>query len=87
LADGEKENSSLIDSDVPHVTICVPAFDAENTLGRTLESIVAQDYPHFDVLECDNPPTDNTAKIANEYATRKVNRCHISTNFNKVDKA
>jgi len=57
---------------LPHVTVCVPAFNAERTLRRTLDSIVAQDYPDFDVLVCDNASTDNTTQIAKEYAERNV---------------
>jgi glycosyltransferase involved in cell wall biosynthesis len=63
-------NSSMAAS--AHVTICVPAFNAERTLRRTLDSILAQDYPDFDVLICDNASTDNTAQIAGEYASRNV---------------
>lgn len=55
-----------------HVTICVPAFNAERTLRRTLDSILVQDYPDFDVLVCDNASTDCTAQIAEEYASRNV---------------
>jgi len=57
---------------LPHVTVCVPAFNAERTLRRTLDSILAQDYTNFDVLVCDNASTDNTAQIAREYAARGV---------------
>jgi len=57
---------------LPHVTVCVPAFNAERTLRGTLDSILAQDYPNFNVLVCDNASTDNTAQIAKEYAGLNV---------------
>lgn len=57
---------------LPHVTVCVAAFNAERTLRRTLDSIVAQDYLNFDVLVCDNASTDNTAQIAKEYTRYNV---------------
>jgi len=55
-----------------HVTICIPAFNAEHTLRRTLDSILVQDYPDFDVLVCDNASTDKTAQIVKEYVNRNV---------------
>ena len=56
----------------PLVSVCIPAYNAEKTLRRTLDSILVQDYPDFDVLVCDNQSTDSTAQIALEYATQKV---------------
>ena len=59
-------------SDLPLVSVCIAAYNAEKTLRRTLDSILVQDYPNFDVIVCDNQSTDSTAQIALEYATQKV---------------
>lgn len=56
----------------PHVTICVPAFNAARTLARTLDSLLAQDYGDLEVLVCDNLSTDGTAQIAGRYASRGI---------------
>ena len=58
--------------DWPLVTICIPAFNAEATLARTLESILAQDYPNFEVIVSDNRSTDDTAQIVRGYAARGI---------------
>src|SRR5665647_61376 len=55
-----------------HVTVCIPAYNASRTLRRTLDSILSQDYPDFDVLVCDNSSTDNTAEIVRGYSDRGV---------------
>jgi len=57
---------------LPHVTICVPAYNAARTIQRTLDSILAQDYPNFDVLVCDNLSSDDTAQIVKKYADKGV---------------
>ncbi|MCP3924076.1 MAG: glycosyltransferase [Desulfobacterales bacterium] len=51
----------------PHVTVCVPAYNASRTISRTIDSILAQDYPNFDVLVCDNSSSDDTKKIVKAY--------------------
>lgn len=56
----------------PHVTICVPAYNAAHTINRTLDTILAQDYPNYDVLVCDNNSTDNTHEIVRSYHNRGV---------------
>lgn len=56
----------------PLVTICVPARNAANTIRGTLNSLLAQDYEHKEILVCDNLSDDNTAAIVAEYAGRGV---------------
>jgi glycosyltransferase involved in cell wall biosynthesis len=55
-----------------HVSICIPAHNAGWSIERTLNSILAQDYPNFDVFVCDNSSTDNTAEIVKNYDNRGV---------------
>jgi hypothetical protein len=48
----------------PLVSVVVPAFNAEATLGCTLRSIAAQDYARLEILIVDDGSTDSTAAIA-----------------------
>lgn len=59
----------------PWVTICVPAYNAEKTLGATLDSLLKQDYPAFDILVSDNQSTDRTRQMIEAYADRGVRYC------------
>ncbi len=61
--------------DYPFVTICVPARNAEHTLRRTLDSILAQDYSNFEVIVSDNLSGDRTASVIQEYAKQGVRYC------------
>ncbi len=59
-------------SNLPKVTVCVPVRNGARTIARTLDSILAQDYPNFEIIVSDNCSTDKTAKIVKEYAKRGV---------------
>lgn len=54
------------------VSICIPAYNAQSTLAETLESILAQDAPHFEIIVSDNNSTDDTKKVVLRYADRNV---------------
>jgi glycosyltransferase involved in cell wall biosynthesis len=57
---------------LPGVTICIPCYNAARTIAETIESVLAQDYPDFRVLVCDNSSKDNTAAIVAQYSDRGV---------------
>lgn len=59
-------------SDLPRVTVCVPVRNGGRTIRRTLDSILAQDYPNIEVIVSDNCSTDATAQIVQDYAGRGV---------------
>lgn len=54
------------------VSVIVPAFNAETSLRRCLDSIFAQSYPHFEVIVVNDGSIDNTSGVAAEYAQRIV---------------
>lgn len=47
--------------------VIVPVYNAEKYIGKCLESILSQDYPHFRVLVIDDCSTDETYDIAVNY--------------------
>ena len=56
----------------PHVTVCIPAYNAAKTISRTIDSILTQDYPNYDVLVSDNFSSDDTFRIVESYKERCV---------------
>ena len=52
------------------ISIIIPAYNAEATLGRCLDTILAQTYPDFEVLVVDDGSTDRTLTIAEAYAAK-----------------
>lgn len=51
-------------------SVIVPIYNAEKTLKRCLDSLVAQVYPDFQAILVDDGSSDNSLSIAEEYAAR-----------------
>jgi chlorobactene glucosyltransferase len=54
--------------DLPALSIIVPARNEEYQIERCVSSLLAQDYPDFEVIVVDDHSTDNTAKIVERLA-------------------
>src|ERR1700722_12600293 len=64
------ETSKLKDKELPFVTILVPARNEETKIGRCLDSLIAQDYPNFEIVVIDDRSADRTGEIIEEYAAK-----------------
>lgn len=53
-----------------NVSVVVPAWNAEETLSATLDSLLAQIHALWEAVVVDDGSTDGTAAIAREYACR-----------------
>lgn len=49
------------------VSIIVPAYNAERTLGECIEALLHQDYPDCEIIVVDDGSTDRTAAIAQSF--------------------
>ena len=54
----------------PTVSIIVPVYNAEQTLRRCVDSILAQAYTDFELLLVDDGSRDSSGAICDEYAAR-----------------
>jgi chlorobactene glucosyltransferase len=71
----------------PFVSVIVPARNEQDHIKRCLLSLLAQNYPNFEVIAIDDSSTDNTLKIMKEIE-RKVlpkNRLKIISLIHKPD--
>ena len=50
------------------VTIMMPVLNGELFLPHALESLMAQDYPLFEIVILDNQSTDRTQEISQDFA-------------------
>jgi glycosyltransferase involved in cell wall biosynthesis len=57
-------------SGYPLVSIGVPAYNAKKYIGETIQSILAQDYPNFELLIQDNCSTDGTWEMVQALAAQ-----------------
>lgn len=56
--------------DSPLVSIAVPVWNTARFLPAALDSLLAQDHPHWECLLWDDGSSDGSAEIAAEYARR-----------------
>lgn len=66
-------------ADAPAVSVVVAAKDEEANIGTCVRSILAQDYPRFDMVVCNDRSTDRTGDIVMEMAKRdpRLSLCNI----------
>jgi len=57
-------------SDQPTISVIVPAYNRQETLGATLESLLAQTYGAWEAIVIDDGSVDETVRVAKEYAAR-----------------
>ena len=56
----------------PMVSILISAYNAEEWIGYTLQSAVAQTWPRKEIIVVDDGSTDRTAEIARRFASKGV---------------
>ena len=69
----------------PSVAITVPCLNEEKTVGKTIDSLLALDYPKhkLEILVVDDGSTDNTWQILQRYKSHKHVRLFQKTNGGK----
>jgi cellulose synthase/poly-beta-1,6-N-acetylglucosamine synthase-like glycosyltransferase len=70
LAYRKKPKKLFNDSELPNVSILIPAYNEKDSIAQTIESILSSDYPNkkMEILVIDDGSTDKTFSIAKKYA-------------------
>jgi glycosyltransferase involved in cell wall biosynthesis len=58
------------ESDLPLVSVVIPSYNSAATLPATLDSVLAQTYPHIETIVVDDGSTDATGDVLARYAPR-----------------
>ena len=56
----------------PLVSILIPAYNAETWIADTIESAIAQTWPHKEIIVVDDGSTDGTLAIARQFESNEV---------------
>ena len=55
------------------VSVIMPMYNVEKFVASSIESVLNQTYPNFELIIIDDKSTDNSYKIASEYAAKYPN--------------
>ena len=76
----------------PTVSVGVPVYNGEAYLRQTLDALLDQSFPDFELIVCDNASTDGTPGVVEEFAARdprvryvrNPRNIGLARNFNRV---
>jgi glycosyltransferase involved in cell wall biosynthesis len=60
----------IADNAAPRISVVIPACNEERGIAEALQSVLAQDYPDFEVIAIDDRSTDKTGAILDREAAR-----------------
>lgn len=58
------------DMDNQLVSVIMPSYNSADTIADSIESVLAQTYPHWELLISDDCSTDHTFELIRDYAER-----------------
>ncbi len=58
--------------DHPTFSICIPNYNYAHYIGETIESVLNQSYPHFEIVVADNASTDNSIQVVESYKDPRI---------------
>jgi glycosyltransferase involved in cell wall biosynthesis len=74
------------DNLLPIVSIVTPVYNSEKYIEDTIESVLKQTYPHWEMIIVNDCSTDNTRSIIEKYAKVDM-RIHIINNTKNIGAA
>lgn len=71
--------------DSPSFSVVIPTYNRAGFIARTLESVLAQTYPHYEIIVVDNCSTDKTAEaVAPFVAAGRVRFIQHERNYERA---
>jgi glycosyltransferase involved in cell wall biosynthesis len=58
------------------VSVMMPAYNAEQYIGQAIESVLAQNYPHWELIIVDDGSTDRTVDVAFSFTDPRIKIIH-----------
>lgn len=66
-----RKNKNNRESNLPFLSIIIPARNEQDNIERCIISLLHQDYPDFEVILVDDNSTDNTLKVVRDIKSQK----------------
>lgn len=64
------------------VSIITPAYNCEKFISKTIESVLSQTYPHWEMIVVNDCSSDTTGQIAQKYASYDKRIKYIKLEYN-----
>jgi len=74
----------LRECDCPKVSVIVPTQNSSTLIGDTLESLLSQDYPDFEVIIIDASSTDRTLEVIRSLKDSRI-RLYSVSSYSRYD--
>lgn len=80
------DSAAIRESDLPYVTVLVPAYNEEKYIGARIDNLLESDYPagKLQILIASDQSTDRTANIVQSYADRGVELIEMPVRSGKL---
>jgi glycosyltransferase involved in cell wall biosynthesis len=65
----------------PLVSICIPVFNGEKTIQKTIDSVINQTYKNLEIIIVDNCSTDSTVDIVQKFRDSRIRLILNDTHF------
>ena len=56
----------------PSFSICIPNYNYARYIRETIQSVLDQTYPHFEIVVADNASTDNSIDVINSFQDERI---------------
>lgn len=56
----------------PTFSICIPNYNYGHFIGDTIKSVLAQTYPHYEIIVADNASTDNSVELVQSIRDERI---------------
>ena len=73
------EGVEYFDYIYPRITIIIPTFNSSQNIANTLNCILNEYYPDYEVIIVDAGSTDKTLEIVNGFFNPKIRICSVTT--------
>lgn len=67
-----EENKKYNDYEFPSVSVIIPTFNSTEKISLTLESVLEQIYPDFEIIIIDAGSTDRTLEVIKNYRDERI---------------
>ena len=68
----------------PTVSVCIPVYNSEDTIARSISSVLEQSYQDFECVVVDNDSSDSTVKRVRAFKDDRIRIVRNPTNIGMV---